>query len=168
MRWRWRRACATSSRTSRAATACAASSSPWVIFAFPAALLVIGHLGLTTKRFLMTEAGKLKSDEESAETNRMMGLALQGQGQLDMALDRVRHAHAADQQRGQADQGEILREPLDIALERRRRRVRGSRSSVTCRRGSPTSTCLAFNSAKSFAYPSRNSGANSESGKRLT
>ena len=44
---------------------------------FPAALLDIGHLGPTTKRFLTTEAGKLKSDEELAETNRMTGLALQ-------------------------------------------------------------------------------------------
>src|SRR5205085_629638 len=33
---------------------------------------------------------KAKSDEESAETNRMMGLALQGQGQPDMAFDRFR------------------------------------------------------------------------------
>jgi hypothetical protein len=47
----------------------------WLKLVFPATLLVIGHLALTTKRFLMTEAGKLKSDEESAETNRMMGLA---------------------------------------------------------------------------------------------
>ena len=62
----------------------------WLKLVFPAAMLVIGHLTLTTKRFLVTEAGKLKSDEESAETNRMMGLALQGQGQLDMAFDRFR------------------------------------------------------------------------------
>ncbi len=67
-----------------------ASAAKWLQWVFPAALLVIGHLALTTKRFLMTEAGKLKSDEESAETNRMMGLALQGQGQLDMAFDRFR------------------------------------------------------------------------------
>ena len=66
------------------------SAAIWLKFVLPATLLVIGHLALTTKRFLMTEAGKLKSDEESAETNRMMGLALQGQGQLDMAFDRFR------------------------------------------------------------------------------
>lgn len=66
------------------------ANATWLKLVFPAALLVIGHLALTTKRFLMTEAGKLKSDEESAETNRMMGLALQGQGQLDMAFDRFR------------------------------------------------------------------------------
>ena len=68
----------------------------WLKLVFPAALLLIGHLALTTKRFLMTEAGKLKSDDESAETNRMMGLALQGQGQLDMAFDRFRRVPFTD------------------------------------------------------------------------
>ena len=72
------------------------ASALWLQLVFPAVLLVIGHLALTTKRFLMTEAGKLKSDEESAETNRMMGLALQGQGQLDMAFDRFRRVPLAD------------------------------------------------------------------------
>jgi serine/threonine protein kinase/CHASE2 domain-containing sensor protein len=71
-------------------------SAKWLQLVFPAALLAIGHLALTTKRFLMTEAGKLKSDEESAETNRMMGLALQGQGQLDMAFDRFRRVPFTD------------------------------------------------------------------------
>lgn len=66
------------------------SAAVWLKLVFPAALLAIGHLAITTKRFLVTEAGKAKSDEESAETNRMMGLALQGQGQLDMAFDRFR------------------------------------------------------------------------------
>ena len=68
----------------------------WFQLVFPASLLIIGHLALTTKRFLMAEAGKLKSDEESAETNRMMGLALQGQGQLDMAFDRFRRISYSD------------------------------------------------------------------------
>lgn len=62
----------------------------WLKLVFPATLLLIGHLAFTTKRFLMTEAGKIESDEESAETSRMMGLALQGQGQLDMAFDHFR------------------------------------------------------------------------------
>ena len=73
-----------------------ANAAKWLQLVFPAALLVIGHLALTTKRFLMTEAGKLKSDEESAETNRMMGLAHQGQGQLDMAFDRFRRVSNSD------------------------------------------------------------------------
>jgi CHASE2 domain-containing sensor protein/predicted Ser/Thr protein kinase len=71
-------------------------SALWMKFMLPASVLVIGHLALTTKRFLVTEAGKSKSDEESAETNRMMGLALQGQGQLDAAFDRFRRVPHTD------------------------------------------------------------------------
>ncbi|MDZ7938414.1 MAG: serine/threonine-protein kinase [Rhodoferax sp.] len=73
-----------------------AGSSLWIKLVFPAVVLVLGHLALTTKRFLLTEAGKVKSDEESAETNRMMGLAHQGQGQLDMAFDRFRRVPMGD------------------------------------------------------------------------
>jgi serine/threonine-protein kinase len=62
----------------------------WLPFTFPAAALLIGYLAFTAKRNLMTEVGKASADEESAETGRMMGLALQGQGQLDMAFDRLR------------------------------------------------------------------------------
>ena len=72
------------------------TAAKWLPLVFPASLLVIGHLALTTKRFLMTEAGKRESDEESAETNRMMGLAHQGQGQLDMAFDRFRRVPCSD------------------------------------------------------------------------
>ncbi|MDD4912530.1 MAG: serine/threonine-protein kinase [Sideroxydans sp.] len=62
----------------------------WLQLMLPAALLLVGHLLLTTKRFLMTEKGKERSDAESAESNRMLGLAFQGQGQLDMAFDKFR------------------------------------------------------------------------------
>ncbi len=68
----------------------------WLELVLPACVLLAGHLALTTKRFLTTEAGKQKSDEESAETNRMMGMALQGQGQLDMAFDRFRRVPASE------------------------------------------------------------------------
>ncbi len=70
-------------------------ASIWLKLVLPAALLLIGHLALTTKRFLVTEAGKVKSDEESAETNRMMGLAMAGQGRLDEAFDRYRRVPAS-------------------------------------------------------------------------
>ena len=68
----------------------------WVPLTQSAVMLIVIYLGLTTKRFLFAEAGKLKSDEESAETNRMMGLAHQGQGQLDMAFDRFRRVPMND------------------------------------------------------------------------
>ena len=65
-------------------------STLWVQLMGPAALLVIGHLLITTKRFLVTERGKQKSDEESSESNRMLGIAFQSQGQLDMAFEKFR------------------------------------------------------------------------------
>jgi len=62
----------------------------WIQLMSPAALLVIGHLLMTTRRFLITERGKAKSDEESSESNRMLGIAFQSQGQLDMAFEKFR------------------------------------------------------------------------------
>jgi serine/threonine-protein kinase len=62
----------------------------WIQLMSAATLLLVGHLLLTTKRFLMTERGKEKSEADSAESNRMLGLAFQGQGQLDMAFDKFR------------------------------------------------------------------------------
>ncbi|MFZ2853833.1 MAG: serine/threonine-protein kinase [Rhodocyclaceae bacterium] len=62
----------------------------WIPLMAPATLLLVGHLLLTTKRFLTTERGKEKSEADSAESNRMLGLAFQGQGQLDMAFDKFR------------------------------------------------------------------------------
>ncbi len=62
----------------------------WLQLMLPATLLLTGHLLLTTKRFLITERGKEKSEAESAESNRSLGLMFQGQGQLDMAFDKFR------------------------------------------------------------------------------
>ena len=89
------------------------SAATWLHLVFPASLLVIGHLALTTKRFLVTEAGKLKSDDESAETNRMMGLALQGQGQLDAAFDRFSRVPMGD---------EVMANLYNLALDFERKR----------------------------------------------
>ena len=85
----------------------------WLRLVFPATLLLIGHLALTAKRFLLPEARKLKSDEESAETNRMMGLALQGQGQHDMAFDRFRRVPMAE-----AVMGDLYSLALDFERKR--------------------------------------------------
>ncbi len=62
----------------------------WLQLMLPAALLLAGHLVLDAKRFLVAEKSKQRSDAESAESNRMLGLAFQGQGQLDMAFDKFR------------------------------------------------------------------------------
>ena len=62
----------------------------WLQFMLSLALLVIGHVLLVTKRFVVTERGKEVSDAQSAANARMLGLAFQGQGQLDMAFDYFR------------------------------------------------------------------------------
>src|SRR6267143_3802691 len=62
----------------------------WLQFMLPVTLLVIGHVMLVTKRFVVTERGKEVSDAQSAANARMLGLAFQGQGQLDMAFDYFR------------------------------------------------------------------------------
>ncbi len=72
------------------------SQAVWLQLMLPATLLLGGHLLLTTKHFLVTEKGKLKSDADSAESNRMLGLAFQGQGQLDMAFDKFRKVQIDD------------------------------------------------------------------------
>ncbi len=68
----------------------------WVQLIVPATLLLVGHLALVTKRFIVTERAKLRSDESSAESNRMLGLAYQGQGNLDMAWDKFRQVPMSD------------------------------------------------------------------------
>jgi serine/threonine-protein kinase len=62
----------------------------WLQFMLPLTLLVVGHVLLATKRFVVTERGKQVSDAQSAANARMLGLAFQGQGQLDMAFDYFR------------------------------------------------------------------------------
>ena len=62
----------------------------WLQLMLPATMLVLGHAALVSKRFIVTERAKVKSDESSAESNRMLGLAYQGQGQLDLAWDKFR------------------------------------------------------------------------------
>jgi serine/threonine-protein kinase len=68
----------------------------WVKTVSPALLLLFGHVLLTTKRFFMTERQKLLVEADSGQTNRMLGLAFQNQGQLDMALDKFRALRVDD------------------------------------------------------------------------
>lgn len=62
----------------------------WLENVSPALLLLVGHVALTTKRFLLTERLKKTAETDSAQTNRMLGLSFQSQGQLDMAMDKFR------------------------------------------------------------------------------
>jgi len=62
----------------------------WLQLMTPALLLIAGHILLTTKHFILSEKSKTRLDIESAENNRMLGLSLQGQGQLDTAFEKFR------------------------------------------------------------------------------
>jgi serine/threonine-protein kinase len=66
------------------------SAGVWMQLMLPATLLLIGHGALVSKHFIVTERAKTRSDENSAESNRMLGLAYQGQGLLDQAWDKFR------------------------------------------------------------------------------
>ena len=72
------------------------SAGMWLQLMLPATLLVLGHAALVSKRFIVTEAAKVKSDESSAESNRMLGIAYQAQGQLDLAWDKFRQVPMSD------------------------------------------------------------------------
>ncbi len=67
-----------------------ASAGMWLQLMLPASLLLVGHAALASKRFIAAESAKRRSDESSAESSRMLGLAYQGQGQLDAAWDKFR------------------------------------------------------------------------------
>jgi serine/threonine-protein kinase len=71
-------------------------SALWLQLMTPALLLVTGHLFMTIKRLRLTEKLKLSSEAEGAESNKMLGLAFQGQGQLDMAWEKFRRVQPAD------------------------------------------------------------------------
>ncbi|HEX9626395.1 MAG TPA: serine/threonine-protein kinase [Acidiferrobacterales bacterium] len=62
----------------------------WLQTVAPALLLLTGHLVLVTKRFFVTERLKVQVEADSAQTNRILGLSYQGQGQLDSAMDKFR------------------------------------------------------------------------------
>jgi CHASE2 domain-containing sensor protein len=62
----------------------------WIPLVIPAILLVTGHLLMTIKLSGMVNKLLVRSEADSAESNKMLGLAFQGQGQLDMAFDKFR------------------------------------------------------------------------------
>ncbi len=97
------------------------SNTMWIQLMGPAALLVIGHLLITTKRFLATERGKIKSDEESSESNRMLGIAFQSQGQLDMAFEKFRKCPLDDS---------VMEAMYNLALDFERKRQFNKATSV--------------------------------------
>ncbi|MGH8506001.1 MAG: CHASE2 domain-containing serine/threonine-protein kinase [Stenotrophobium sp.] len=68
----------------------------WFQLIVPAIFLALGHAFMLLKRFRITERLKMSSEAEGAESNRMLGLAFQGQGQLDMAFEKFRRVQPVD------------------------------------------------------------------------
>ncbi|MGB5644190.1 MAG: serine/threonine-protein kinase [Gammaproteobacteria bacterium] len=97
------------------------SQGAWVKLMLPSLLLVGGYLLLTTKGFLITEKGKARLDIETAESNRMLGLSMQGQGQLDVAFEKFRKLPV--------DQS-VLELLYNLALDYERKRQFNKASSV--------------------------------------
>lgn len=93
----------------------------WMQLMLPATLLVLGHAALISKRFIVTERAKVKSDESSAESNRMLGLAYQGQGQLDLAWDKFRQVPLSES---------LLENLYNLALDFERKRQFNKAESV--------------------------------------
>ncbi|MFZ5560516.1 MAG: CHASE2 domain-containing serine/threonine-protein kinase [Pseudomonadota bacterium] len=66
------------------------SAGIWVELMLPAVIVAAGYVLITTKHYLVTEKAREKSEVQSAESNRQLGLALQQAGQLDMAFEKFR------------------------------------------------------------------------------
>lgn len=94
----------------------------WLKLVTPALLLVTGHLFMTVKRLRITEMLKSRTEVEGAESNRMLGLAFQGQGQLDMAFEKFRRVQPVDDK--------LLELLYNLALDFERRRQFNKAESV--------------------------------------
>ncbi|MDF2445803.1 MAG: serine/threonine protein kinase [Moraxellaceae bacterium] len=66
------------------------TSGIWVQLMLPAIIVSAGYVLITTKHYFVTEKAREKSEVQSAESNRQLGLALQQTGQLDMAFEKFR------------------------------------------------------------------------------
>ena len=73
------------------------ATSNWVQLVSAAVLLVMGHLLLTTKRYLATERGAEASDLKAALSNRQLALQFQQKGELDQAFEFYRRCPADDE-----------------------------------------------------------------------
>ena len=69
----------------------------WLKLMLPALFVATGYGFMLLKRFNLTEKLKFASETESAESNKMLGLAFQGQGQLDMAFDKFKRVRPVDE-----------------------------------------------------------------------
>jgi serine/threonine-protein kinase len=95
-------------------------SQGWSVQLMPTLLLLSGgHLALLVKRGIIAYQDAFRLHPDAVESNRLLGLAFQGQGQLDMAFDKFRLCPPDD-----AILGLLYNLALDYELKRQYRRAR--------------------------------------------
>lgn len=93
----------------------------WLPLVAPILLLVLGQVAVVFKRLMVVERGQGFSELDTVGSNRMLGLALQGQGQLELAFDKFRKCPMDD----------ALKDALyGLALEFERKQQSGKAESV--------------------------------------
>ncbi len=94
----------------------------WLQLAMPALLLLSGHVMLYAKRRFVSVGQAQHPGRDESGNNRVLGLALQGQGQLDLAFDKLRKVTPVD---------DALKEVLyNLALDFERKRQYAKAESV--------------------------------------
>lgn len=85
----------------------------WLPLMTAATLLLVGHVLLTTKRFVVTELSKERLDIESSISYKQLAMQFKERGQLDMAFDHFRKCPVDDS---------LLQNIYDLALDYERKR----------------------------------------------
>ena len=86
----------------------------WIKLFYPSMLLIVGYIGVTSGKFLVTEKDKELVEADGIETNKMLGLTFQGQGMLDLAFEKFRKCPVDD------DMKDVL---YNLALDFERKRM---------------------------------------------
>ena len=86
----------------------------WMKLFYPSILLIVGYIGVTSGKFLVTEKDKELVEADGIETNKMLGLSFQGQGMFDLAFEKFRKCPVDE------DMKEIL---YNLALDFERKRM---------------------------------------------
>ncbi|MBI4536920.1 MAG: CHASE2 domain-containing protein [candidate division NC10 bacterium] len=60
----------------------------WLTVTYPAVLVLLNYMAITSRRFLKVEREKEMVEEESDEANKLLGLTFQGKGMLDLAWEK--------------------------------------------------------------------------------
>jgi serine/threonine-protein kinase len=77
-----------------------ASRGMWLGIAYPALLVVLNYMAITSRRFLKVELEKMIVEEESDEAKKLLGLTFQGKGMLDLAWEKLARIPVNEEMKG--------------------------------------------------------------------